>query len=94
MAEPPPKKKKRSDIDGWGSKTTFNHIKKMKQHTTPRDWQRFSAIRLKYLVASVKWSRIVDDKVVTFVTPIAPGVKTFFLSCRASKTKTLRCFRL
>ena len=66
----------------------------MKQHTTLGDWQRFSTIKLKYLVTFIKWSRIVDDKVVTFVTPIAPSAKTFFLRCRASTTKTLRCFRL
>ena len=47
----------------------------MKQHATLGNWRRFGTIKLKCLVASVKWARIVDDKVVTFVTPISSGVK-------------------
>ena len=59
----------------------------MKQHTTLGDWKRFGTIKLKYLVASVKWRRIVDDKVVTFVTPIASGVKTVFIKMQSQRNK-------
>ena len=85
----PQKRKKWSDIDGWGPKTTFNRIKKKKQHTTLGDWQRFGTIKLKYLVPSVKWRRIDDDKVVTFVTPKASGVKNVLLKMQSQQNKNI-----
>ena len=70
-----------------GPKTTFNCIKKMKQYTILGDWQRFGMIKLKFLVAYINWRRIVDNKVVTFVTPIASGVKKVLLKMQSQQNK-------
>ena len=59
----------------------------MKQHTTLGDCRRFGTIKLKHLVASVKWRRIVDSKVVNFVNPIASSVTEVLLNMQNQQNK-------
>ena len=59
----------------------------MRQHTTLGDCQRFGTIKLKHLVASVKWRRIVDNKMVNFVNPIASSVTKVLLNMQNQQNK-------
>ena len=74
--DPPKKKKKRTDLSGWSVKTTADRIKNMTSHPVLGDWRRFGVIKVKTLVASIKWTKVSTEDILTFSTQCPVGMKS------------------
>ena len=57
--QPPLKKKKRADVDGWCPSTVDTRLKNVGKIKLIGDWRRDTLVQnLQYRVATVKWTHV------------------------------------
>ena len=92
---PPPNKKKRADLSGWGPATYDNKLKHLHKNACKGDWRRDVKIHnIKYKIALVSWSSTVNFKTFSFSTPIPVGMEELLRKLESSQNRTFTAIPL
>ena len=87
--QPPLKKKKRADIDGWCLSTVDTRLKNMGKIKLIGDWRRDTLVQnLQYKVAGVKWTHVPVIKTFSFPTPVPVGMERLLMKLENAQNRS------